>query len=263
MKQLFLYFPQLWLSPSSLPLLLQADCHNVPLRQLEFFHKMQPQQLQLPSETTKNASNEIFSSPQPISVFSPSFSEVGRVNSDSQTYGFIRLFVLSFGDSNNLIEGCSHFIENLMFDKSEWIAAAAIQCIILWMINNKYKCRHDALYKAAAGVLTDKLSPAIRIFYRILLKTLGTDYSVTGSIINDEPELDYQPSMGKEIRQAPWIFPHFLGALDNVEKIEPIRFSDSLRMIGIISDILGLNEINTDINNDINIDNNYNININN
>ena len=135
LRQLFIYYPKFWLSLSSLSLLLRADCHSIPLRQLEFFHKMQPQQLQLPLETTKQASNEIFSSPEPISVFSSSFSEIGHINSDAQTYGFIRLYVLSFSNSNDLIEGCSQFIENLMFDKSEWIAAASIQCIILWIIN--------------------------------------------------------------------------------------------------------------------------------
>ena len=115
-----------------------------------------------------------------------------------------------------------------------------------------YKSRHDSLYKAAAGVLTNNLSSSIRILYRILLKVLGTNYSVTGSIINDEPELDYHPSMGKEIIQAPWMFPHFLNALNTAEKLDPILFSDSLSILGIVSDILGLDKLDTNPNSDLN-----------
>ena len=102
--------------------------------------------------------------------------------------------------------------------------------------------KRSLIYLAAAGVYG--LAPlSLKFLYKALLRALGSVLPTASSLVSEEPELYFESDMIDPISQNPWCFPNTVLNLKKVLELKYINYGDSIKMIGILDEMLGLSQI--------------------
>jgi hypothetical protein len=176
------------------------------------------------------------------SLMDPSF-EVSDGNDPSEPYAFVRLFGLSFANPTlEMNAAIVSFLIQLLFDQHEFIAAAAVQVIMVWVLTYEMTVPSSVIYRTTAAIVDQRRSPVLRDLYRALFRLLGSQSEAVASIMSSEPAMGYDEAMEAGICEANWSFPHFADVLRRLLAVRIVGYSDSMIVLGSIINSLGMNE---------------------
>jgi hypothetical protein len=130
----------------------------------------------------------------------------------------------------------------LLFDQHEFISAAAVQVIMIWVLTYDMAAPSSVIYRTTAAIVDDRRSTFLRDLYRALFKLLGSQSEPVASIISSDPALGYDEAMEEGIRRARWSFPHFARVLKRVPEVKIVGYSDSMMVLGSVLNSLGMVE---------------------
>jgi hypothetical protein len=134
------------------------------------------------------------------------------------------------------------FVIQLLFDQHEFISAAAIQVIMIWVLTYKMAVPSSVIYRTTAAIVDRHRSPVLRDLYRALFRLLGSQSEAVASILSSDPALRYDEAMEAGIREVNWSFPHFADVLRKLSAVRIVDESDSMMVLGSLLNSLGMNE---------------------
>lgn len=256
-KQAVKYFPCLWSSTALFALILNV-IPNIPISQLSWMHEMPFIDHTLSSDLTKEIANSLLSPPFEYSSFIRGRTTIGHITTSCESFIFLRLFALSFSEPNNVPIPCIDLIEHFIFDSNEWICCAAQQLIINWILKChsqkrisqsqetkteqfSYVPKKSLIFLAAAGVY-EKPKNALKCLYRAFLRAMACLSPHASTIISQEDELEFKEEMISEITNMPWCFSRTPKNLKDIMSIEVLNFGESISILGVINQTLGLFE---------------------
>lgn len=198
----------------------------------DWIHHQQPQDFELSPENINYVSENIKRIPQ-LLIESESYA----------LYAYIQFYLLSFANPKNIPADIVLKAINFAFDKDEFIAAAGIQMIIIWLFKYQYFGNPSIVYRAAGAIFDEDNSEQIGNLYKALLKTVGSRHNSAVSIIETESSLKYEPEYAESIINSAWSFPHFIPYLETIGSLVLIDMSDSISILGYIVDFIGSNQL--------------------
>jgi len=199
-----------------------------------WIHDMDPESYSL----SEKATNEIAQS-----LMTPSTTFGSSDECDpSEPYAFVRLFGLSF--ANPTIETNSSlvsFIIQLLCDQHEFIAAASIQVIIIWVLTYNVIIPRPVVFKLVAAIFDENRPIVLKDLYRALLRVIGSQCQIVSSLVSLEPTLNYDQQMESEICQAKWTFPQFPESLKKLPEVRLVAYVEAMKVLGCLLNCFGLN----------------------
>lgn len=235
------FYPFLWKSPSIIKLLLLAE--PIPdIRKAELMKNRSTQEFKVPDEIIENISKELLNPKYQFTLVTQSHGSGMPVHKLGECYAFIRLLILSLANPQSISQQIFELVDKLLFDSNEWLAAASMQLIIIWLLNQNYVPMVGTIYKVSALVYDESKSPSFRNLARALLRSLGVNYNKTVSILLVEQSLVYQSNFDKGISKSPWCFPNFPSYLQAVNEVNLVDYPDSLVVLGYIVKFLGVDQ---------------------
>lgn len=157
-----------------------------------------------------------------------------------ESYAFLRLFCLSFADPSDLDPKAIEEVCDLCTNKREYIAAAATQTIMTWILNYHLKIDVSLAYKCAGGIFEEDRSTGNIVLYKALLMTVGTLFDTVVSLLASSAELVYNDSDKNEILNSKWCFPDFYKTLNLVLELKLVDYSEAQKPLGFILSALGV-----------------------
>lgn len=203
-------------------LLLPNTSFNKGLSEVDWTHNLAPKQFLLTQQTVAKCQEKINSETNPSLQFlyclAISFAKASQASSSVQT------------------------IIKLSFDKTEFVAAAALQVLLIWTLRDKLPVQSRLVYLTAAAIVDQELSPAVRALYRAFLCVLSTQHQFAIGIAGNDEQLQYDPEENESIVSAPWSFPGFGKYIQSIKPVTYVDYSESVAALGCIVDMLGLTE---------------------
>lgn len=251
-ESLLQFYPFLWETETFLIILSKTE-PSPGTKHVNWIHEKQAQQndLQLSESNAVTTANSLVDPKTGFTVtevirfnkFHPNNQPITPIlfYDQCESYAFVRLYCLSFTDPSYLDNSTITIICDLCNDKHEYIAAAAIQTLIFWIINYKLTVDTYLVYRTA-GAIFEERPPHLILLYKTFLRVLGTIFDNAVSILVAEPLLTYKESMNAKISQSKWCYPHFNKMLNIIPKLKLVDYSDSFKALGYILQYIGTNE---------------------
>lgn len=252
-ESLLEFYPLLWETETFLIILSMTE-PDPGTKHINWIHDKSPQEKEIKLET-KNAVATASSLIDPKTGFNVTEDiRRNKIQPDEppptpilfydqcESYAFVRLYCLSFANPSDLDPNTIIIICGLCKDKHEYIAAAAMQTLIFWIINYKLTVETYLVYRTAGAIFEEERPDNLKLLYKAFLRVLGTIFDNAVSILVAEPSLTYRESMGAEIQQSKWCFPHFNKMLDIIPRLKLVDYSDSFKALGYILQYLGVGE---------------------
>ncbi|OHS96265.1 hypothetical protein TRFO_37564 [Tritrichomonas foetus] len=159
-------------------------------------------------------------------------------NSTRDPYLFVRIFIVSLANPEKVTLEVQRMVCELVKDKSEFVAAAATQCVIYWMIRFNYKIKRPLIYRLAASAVEEGVPTALKYLYMGALHVCGQQFDIATTILQTEEHLRFQAACRKDIVRRPWCFPHFKKNINKIFKIKLIDYNQAADVICYISGYL-------------------------
>ena len=223
-------YPMLWERPITAYLMNRTSPPD-QMEHLGWIHDMKPQDFAVSESETGLASRAI------VAPFTGNVSQVAR-----NAYVYLRLFVLSLSKAANVDSDAVSVILDLLTDTDEWIAAAALQVVFMWTVENEYLIPSDFVFVLSAAAVRQGRSPALIALYKAMLYALASHHNVAAAIIMSEPKMKFDTKSIPLIVAEKWVFPHFPPYLEKVPALSLINYRDSCRVLGYVMNFLGTTE---------------------
>ncbi|OHT07867.1 hypothetical protein TRFO_23720 [Tritrichomonas foetus] len=267
-QSLLKFYPGLWNTETCLVILSRTDpCSST--KHIQWMHDMPQQEIKLKPSSSRNIASSL-SDPQSFTIkveknqnHNLSQNQVSEEKGDKmdveilkveesgneetiydacESYAYVRLFALSFANPFDLDVNVIDEILDLCTNRHDYISAAAIQTVIIWILNYQLKIKSSLVYKSAGAIFEEERPFELQCLYRAFLRVLGTQIDNAVSIITAEPSLSYKENFSQRILDAKWTFPHFSVYLEKIPALKLVDFSESMAVLGYIVQFLGLAE---------------------
>lgn len=241
LQQIVTYFKFMWEKPIAAQLLIRTEA-NQKIQQLNWLKKMSPQTFTLSPEDAKQAADSLLNSPTPLQTITENYGKHETVVRNLfETFIFIRLFVLSLAKPSDVPEDAIKLILTFLFDAEEWISAAAIQLIIIWIVKYDFQIPSGYVYRVAASIFNSPKSKMFVSLSKALLMCFSFQYKYIVSILATEPDLFFSKQQDNLLLEsANWRFPHLKQNLTYLDNLDLINFNDSLKTLGYVLEYLGI-----------------------
>lgn len=245
------FYPLLWETETFLIILSMTD-PDPGTKHINWIHDKPPQKndIKLSSENAVTAAASLIDPQTGFNVTEDIRRKELQPNEEPPTpilfydqcesYAFVRLYCLSFADPSDLDQSTISIICGLCKDKHEFIAAAAMQTLIFWILNYKLSVETYLVYRTAGAIFEEERPESLKLLYKAFLRVLGTIFDNAVSILVAEPSLTYKEPMGEEIQKSKWCYPHFIKMLDIIPRLKLVDYSDSFKALGYIIQYLGI-----------------------
>ncbi|OHT15763.1 hypothetical protein TRFO_42299 [Tritrichomonas foetus] len=220
----------IWKTESAAKLLLKS-LPPEKMADIMWISRMEAQDLEL----TQEVIDETSASMNPVNV---EFNSSSDCESSRDPFMFIRIFVLSFSDPEKVTPEAINTLIRLVKDPSPFVAAAAVQCLILWVLKFNFDVRQSLVYRIAYIAADTKLPPSLRYLYFVALQVFGTKQDIATAILQADTNLRYESKMKMKIIRESWCFPHFKTMFETINKIKLCDYNHSKGIIDYISDFL-------------------------
>ena len=225
-------YPFLWNRQISVYVLNRT----APPQQIEhvaWLHGMAPQDFVVSAAEARFASRAVLSFPgedEPV----PQTSR--------NAYMFVRLYVLSLADPKDLSVDAATALLRLMTDESEWVAAAALQVVFIWLQTKAFVIDCDFVFVIAAASVNKERSPELSALYKAMLHQVGVQHNVAATILMSEPRMQFDMNLVPTILAQKWTFPHFQQYLEKLPDLHLIDYQESCRVLGFMVNYLNASD---------------------
>lgn len=236
--QVFILYDSLWDDPLSSVLILRT---NPPekLYFIQWIHDMPCLKFEISEELTKETVKQIL---EPQYTFQTIIDESTKSKVETRDlYLYSRLFVLSLSNPSHIDQSDLPKLYDLLFESDEYLSAAAIQVVTLWIAKYNFIVDYRIVYRIAEIVETSKQTP-LRTIYQILLHFIGSQNKVPEMILRTDSSMRYDSKFAKKARIQPWEFPNYTFVFDKVPSYDKYDQKKMLMLLGDISKYLGLVE---------------------
>jgi hypothetical protein len=132
-------------------------------------------------------------------------------------------------------------VSQLLNDCNEWVATAAAQNFLSWIVLCDLRVKLELVYKAAANATNESMGREYRALFRALPKALSFQYPLPVSILLNNRNLAFHASHIQLVTGARWRFPQLEVVLVRVKDIVLPAMQDSLAVLGCVVKLLGVN----------------------
>ena len=223
-------YPGLWERPIAAYLMNRSTPPD-QLEHLTWMHDMAPQSFVVSEQEASVAAR---------AIVTPLAGDVSKVSHDA--FVFVRLFVLSLAQMKDVGSDAVSEILELMTDANEWVAAAALQLVFVWMVESQFVIPGDFVFVLSAAAVHKGRSPALIALYKAILYALASHYNVAAAILMSEPKMKFDMECIPMIMREKWIFAHFPQHLEKIPELTLINYRDSCRVLGYVMNFLGATE---------------------
>ncbi|KAK8893639.1 hypothetical protein M9Y10_022064 [Tritrichomonas musculus] len=237
--QVFILYSSLW-QDSLTSILILRSRPSEKLYFIKWIHDMPSLEIEISEELTKEAVMQIVNPKYEFQIIIDETSNPKEIDTRN-LYLFPRLFVLSLSNPAHVEQSDFPKLYELLFEKNDYVAAAAIQVVTLWIVKYNFIVDYRITYRVAEIVELIKPSP-LRTLYQILIHFIGTQNKVPEMILRTDPAMRYNPQNAKKAKVQSWEFPNFSFIFDNVPSYDKYDQNKMLMLLGDISQYLGLIE---------------------
>ena len=232
------FYPSIWNTETCL-ILLSRTTPSPGTKQITWIHSQPPQELKLSSTDAIVVAASLNEPRYPFTILT---DKSIIVHDACESYAYVRLFALSFADPSDLDSTTIEEITSLCTDKHEFIAAGAVQTIIIWILKYNFKVKSSFVYKTAGAIFEEERTEELTYLFRAFLRVLGMLFDSAVALSNVESSLVYKEAFVSKILDAKWCYPHFKPFLEEVQKLKLVDLSESLNVLGYFVKFLGLDE---------------------
>ena len=227
-------YPFLWNRQISVYVLNRT----APPQQIEhvaWLHRMAPQDFVVSAAEARCASRAVLGFPA-----DEGGDPVPRTSRNA--YMFVRLYVLSLADPKDLSVDAATALLRLMTDESEWVAAAAVQVVFIWLQTKAFVIDCDFVFVIAAASVNKERSPELSALYKAMLHQIGEQHNVAATILMSEPRMQFDMNLVPTILAQNWTFPHFQQYLEKLPDLHLIDYQESCRVLGFMVNYLNASD---------------------
>lgn len=222
-RAIFETWPMIWGTERGITaLLLPNTSFNKGLAEVDWIHVLQPKQFLITQQTVSKCQEMIN-------------------NAKTPELQFCYCVAISYAKASQVTSSVNTIIR-LSFDRNEFVAAAALQVLLIWALRDKLVVPQRLVYLTAAQIVDQELSVAVRCLYKAFLCVLCGQHQCAMSLAGNDPMMQYKAQENGNIISAPWSFPGMEKYLDTIKELTYIDYSDSIAALGCVVDMLGLTD---------------------
>ncbi|OHT09167.1 hypothetical protein TRFO_22093 [Tritrichomonas foetus] len=240
-NQVFTFYKELWPRILSMKMILRTD---PPKKQafIKWIHGMPAQDIELPEELTRITLDQMMNPKYEFETVEDEHLKNQKFNT-RDFYLFSRLFVLTHAHPDHVINDkeSTKFLFNLIHEQSEYVAAAALQVLIIWIAKYDFAANASIVYQIAEEIESNR-SEAIKCLYQLCLHYLATKHKVAEMMLRAEKVLRFIPRKKALLTRSSWEFMNFEPFIDQAPMFELYDEKVMLQILDCITEYLGIQE---------------------
>lgn len=225
-----IFHKEIWEQETSAQVLI-ATQPSQKISEVDWIHQRPPQQFQISKVRMDDCVH--------------SFLAAERYNGDCSVdaYLYIRLFVFSLGNPTDITDG-KVFIQifDLMSHPCDYVSAAAVQTVIIWILTKNYQTDPSLVFRLSAIAVEDGRPEKLKYLFNAFLHVLATQHEVAPAILNAEPSMQFKEEYINRLKSCPWVFPHFSVLIDFILKIPIMDYTETIKLFGFMSEYVDMDD---------------------